>query len=86
MKYRFFKKTIPSGKSVKLFVLAIDEEKEELHEYLLSDGKLNETSELMKIMIDGFQNIDEIDEDEASSEFKDMGFDDAIKNLGEKDG
>jgi F0F1-type ATP synthase epsilon subunit len=86
MKYRFFKKTIPSGKSVKLFVLAIDEEKEELHEYLLSDGKLGETSELMKIMIDGFQNIDEIDEEEASSEFQDMGFDEAMKNIGEKDG
>jgi F0F1-type ATP synthase epsilon subunit len=82
MKKRFFTK----GEDVKLFYLIIDDEKKELHEYVLKDGKWEMTSELMKIMIDGFQGIREIDENEASNLYKDKGFEDAMKDLGDLNG
>jgi len=80
MKNRFFTK----GDNAKLFMLSIDEKKQELHEYFLSDGKWKETADLMKIMIDGFQGIDEIDEKKASKLYKDKGFDEAMSSIGEK--
>lgn len=82
MKKRFFTK----GEDVKLFYLIIDDEKKELHEYVLKDGKWEMTSELMKIMIDGFQGIREIDENEASNLYKDKGFEEAMRDLGDLNG
>ena len=82
MKNRFFTK----GENVKLFMLSIDDEKEELHEYFLSDGKWEQTADLMKIMIDGFQGIEEVDEKTASELYKDKGFDKAMSGLGNSDG
>lgn len=79
MKKRFFTK----GEDVKLFQLIIDDDKKELHEYVLKDGKWEMTSELMKIMIDGFQGIREIDENEASELYKDKGFEEAMNGLGD---
>jgi hypothetical protein len=82
MKNRFFTK----GENVKLFMLSIDDEKEELYEYFLSDGKWEETADLMKIIIDGFQGIEEIDEKKASELYRDKGFDKAMSGLGNSDG
>lgn len=86
MKYRFFTKTTPSGENVKLFLLAIDEEKEELDEYFLSNKAWEETSDLMKIMIDGFQGIREISQEEAMEIYKSSGLEDAMKKLGNTNG
>jgi hypothetical protein len=66
--------------------LSIDEEKEELHEYFLSNGKWEETTELMKIMIDGFQGIEEISQEEASKLYEDKGFEEAMKLVDGSDG
>jgi len=82
MKRRFFTK----GENTKLFMLSIDEEKEELHEYFLSNGKWEETTELMKIMIDGFQGIEEISQEEASKLYEDKGFEEAMKRVDGSDG
>lgn len=82
MKNRFFTK----GENTKLFMLSIDEEKEELHEYFLSDGKWKETADLMKIMIDGFQGIEEIDDKKASELYGDKGFDEAMSEMDDSDG
>jgi hypothetical protein len=82
MKNRFFTK----GDNAKLFMLSIDEEKEELHEYFLSNGKWEETSDLMKIMIDGFQGIEEIDEKKASELYKEKDFDKAMSSIGGENG
>lgn len=82
MKNRFFTK----GENVKLFMLSVDDEKEELFEYFLSDGKWEETADLMKIIIDGFQGIEEIDEKTASELYEDKGFDEAMSGLGNSDG
>ncbi len=86
MKYRFFTKTTPSGENVKLFLLAIDEEKEELDEYFLSNKTWEETSDLMKIMIDGFQGIREISQEEAMKIYKPSGLEDAMEKLGKTNG
>ena len=82
MKNRFFTK----GENVKLFMLSVDDEKEELYEYFLSDEKWEETADLMKIIIDGFQGIEEIDEKTASELYGDKGFDKAMSGLGNSDG
>jgi hypothetical protein len=82
MKNRFFTK----GENVKLFLLSIDEEKEELRECFLSNGKWEDTSDLMKIMIDGFNGIEEIDEKTASELYRDKGFDEAMSKFGGSDG
>jgi hypothetical protein len=82
MERRFFTK----GENTKLFMLSIDEEKEELHEYFLSNGKWEETTELMKIMIDGFQGIEEISQEEASKLYEDKGFEKAMKQVDGSDG
>ena len=82
MKNRFFIK----GENVKLFLLSIDEGKEELRECFLSNGKWEDTSDLMKIMIDGFNGIEEIDEKTASELYKDKGFDEAMSKFGGSDG
>jgi hypothetical protein len=82
VKNRFFTK----GENVKLFLLSIDEGKEELRECFLSNGKWEDTSDLMKIMIDGFNGIEEIDEKTASELYKDKGFDEAMSKFGGSDG
>jgi hypothetical protein len=78
MKKRFFTK----GKNAKLFVLFIDDVKKEMYEYVLTEDGLEETSDLMKIMIDGFQGIEEISEQKASEIYKDKGFKKAMNSLG----
>jgi hypothetical protein len=40
----------------------------------------------MKIMIDGFNGIEEIDEKTASELYKDKGFDEAMSKFGGSDG
>ena len=82
MKNRFFTK----GDNAKLFMLSIDEEKEELYEYFLSDGKWEETADLMKIIIDGFQGLEEINEGKASELYSDRGFDKAMSKIGTQNG
>jgi hypothetical protein len=78
MKKRFFTK----GENTKLFVLFIDDAKKEMYEYVLTEDGLEETSDLMKIMIDGFQGIEEISEQKASELYKDKGFKKAMNSLG----
>ena len=77
MKNRFFTK----GENVKLFLLSIDDVKGGLRECFLSNGKWEETSDLMKIMIDGFNGIEEIDKKTASELYKDKGFDEAMSRF-----
>ena len=55
----------PMGEHIKLFVLSIDDEKQELYETALVDGELVETSELMKNIVDGFQDMKEISMEDA---------------------
>jgi hypothetical protein len=53
------------GEHIKLFVLSVDDEKQELYETALVDGELVETSELMKNIVDGFQDMKEISMEDA---------------------
>ncbi len=55
----------PMGEHIKLFVLSVDDEKRELYETALVDGELVETSELMKNIVDGFQDMKEISMEDA---------------------
>jgi hypothetical protein len=55
----------PMGEHIKLFVLSVDDEKQELYETALVDGELVETSELMKNIVDGFQDMKEISMEDA---------------------
>lgn len=55
----------PMGEHIKLFVLSVDDEKQELYETALVDGELVETSELMKNIVDGFQDMKEINMEDA---------------------
>ena len=82
MKIRFFTK----GENVKLFILLINEKEKELYEYVLVDGELEETSDLMRIMIDGFQGIQEINEEKAMELYGDKGLSRAMKNIGKNNG
>lgn len=55
----------PMGEHIKLFILSVDDEKQELYETALVDGELVETSELMKNIVDGFQDMKEISMEDA---------------------
>jgi hypothetical protein len=77
MSIRFFTK----GNNTKLFMLAIDEEKEELRECFLSNGTWEDTSDLMDFLIKGSTEIDEIDEKTASELYKDKGFEEAMSKF-----
>jgi len=55
----------PMGEHIKLFVLSVDDEKRELYETALVDGELVETSELMKNIVNGFQDMKEISMEDA---------------------
>ena len=77
MEYRFFTKTSQNGEHIQLFLLATDEKEKELHELVLESNELKETSGFMKIMIDGMQDVDEIDKKKALELYE--GLDDAMK-------
>ena len=77
MSIRFFTK----GNNTKLFMLAIDDEKEELRECFLSDGTWEDTSDLMDLLVKGSTEIDEIDEKTASELYKDKGFEEAMSKF-----
>jgi hypothetical protein len=79
MKYRFFSRITPMGEHIKLFILALDDDKEEMYEVALVDGELTETSELMKNMIDGFQDMKEITQEDAMRFYEEDGAAEAMK-------
>ena len=72
MKYRFFTKIRPDGEHIKLYLLASNGNKKELHELVLEDGEFKETSAFMKIMIDGLQDVEEINQKKASELYEDL--------------
>ena len=72
MKYRFFTKMRPDGEHIKLYLLASNKKKKELHELVLEDGEFKETSAFMKIMIDGLQDVEEINQKKASELYEDL--------------
>ena len=78
MNFRFFSRTRPNGDPVALFVLAVDDENEEMYEVVLKNGKLVDTSELMKNIIDGFQDMKEISQEEAMKTYADSGIKEAF--------
>jgi hypothetical protein len=65
MRLRFFTKVKNNTDNVKLMVLVFDDAKKTLDEFELREGELIETSEVMKSLITGSTEIDEIDEEEA---------------------
>jgi hypothetical protein len=65
MRLRFFTKVKNNTDNVKLMVLIFDDAKKTLDEFELREGELIETSEVMKSLITGSTEIDEIDEEEA---------------------
>ncbi len=77
--FRFFSRVTPSGQHIKLFILAIDDDKEELYEVTLVDGELVETSELMNSMVNGFQDMEEINQEVAMRIYENDGAGEAIK-------
>ena len=77
MNIRFFTKRTHT----RLFMLAIDDEKEEIRECFLSDGTWEDTSDLMDLLIKGSTEIDKIDEKTASELYKDRGFSEAMSKF-----
>jgi len=65
MRLRFFTKVKNNTDNVKLMILIFDDAKKTLDEFELREGELIETSEVMKSLITGSTEIDEIDEEEA---------------------
>ena len=65
MRLRFFTKVKNNKDNVKLMVLIFDDAKKTLDEFELREGELIETSEVMKSLITGSTEIDEIDEEQA---------------------
>ena len=79
MKFRFFSRVTPAGEHIKLFILAIDDDKEELYEVTLVGGELVETSELMQSMVNGFQDMEEISQEDAMRIYENNGAAEAMK-------
>jgi hypothetical protein len=69
----------PMGEHIKLFILSVDDEKRELYETSLTDRELVETSELMKNMVDGFQDMKEISQEDAMRFYEEDGAAAAMK-------
>jgi hypothetical protein len=69
----------PMGEHIKLFILSVDDEKRELYETSLTDGELVETSELMKNMVDGFQDMKEISQEDATRFYEEENFAEVMK-------
>lgn len=67
------------GEHIKLFILALDDDKEEMYEVALVDGELTETSELMKNIVDGFQDMKEITQEDAMRFYEEDGAAEAMK-------
>ena len=65
MQFRFFTKTDGEGNHVKLMVLIVDDENEEIYEFKIINNKLVKTSEVMQSLIMGSTNIDEVSKEEA---------------------
>ena len=79
MKFRFFSRVTPAGEHIKLVILAIDDDKEELYEVTLVGGELVETSELMQSMVNGFQDMEEISQEDAMRIYENNGAAEAMK-------
>jgi hypothetical protein len=69
----------PMGEHIKLFVLSVDDEKRELYETALVDGELVETSELMKNIVDGLQDMNEISMEDATRFYEEENFAEVMK-------
>ena len=69
----------PMGEHIKLFVLSVDDEKRELYETALVDGELVETSELMKNIVDGFQDMKEISMEDAMRFYEEENIAEVLK-------
>lgn len=69
----------PMGEHIKLFVLSVDDDKRELYETALVDGELVETSELMKNIVDGFQDMKEISMEDAMKFYEEENFAEVMK-------
>lgn len=79
MRFRFFTKVKNNKDNVKLMVLIFDDAKKTLDEFELREGELIETSEVMKSLIAGSTEIDEIDEEEAQKLYPNIDIEDLLK-------
>ena len=79
MRFRFFSKVKNNKDNVKLMVLIFDDSKKTLDEFELREGELIETSEVMKSLIAGSTEIDEIDEEEAQKLYPNIDLEDLLK-------
>ena len=79
MRFRFFSKVKNNKDNVKLMVLIFDDSKKTLDEFELREGELIETSEVMKSLIAGSTEIDEIDEEEAQKLYPNIDIEDLLK-------
>ena len=79
MRFRFFTKVKNNKNNVKLMVLIFDDAKKTLDEFELREGELIETSEVMKSLIVGSTEIDEIDEEEAQKLYPNIDIEDILK-------
>lgn len=79
MRFRFFTKVKNNKDNVKLMVLIFDDSKKTLDEFELREGELIETSEVMKSLIAGSTEIDEIDEEEAQKLYPNIDIEDLLK-------
>ena len=79
MRFRFFTKVKNNKDNVKLMVLIFDDAKKTLVEFELREGELVETSEVMKSLIAGSTEIDEIDEEEAQKLYPNIDIEDLLK-------
>lgn len=79
MRFRFFTKVKNNKENVKLMVLIFDDSKKTLDEFELREGELIETSEVMKSLIAGSTEIDEIDEEEAQKLYPNIDIEDLLK-------
>ena len=79
MRFRFFTKVKNNKDNVKLMVLIFYDAKKTLDEFELREGELVETSEVMKSLIAGSTEIDEIDEEEAQKLYPNIDIEDLLK-------
>lgn len=78
MRFRFFLRTRPNGDPLNLFILAFDDDNQEMFELMFNNGEFKETTDLMKNIIDGFQDMKEITEKEAMSIYAKDGLKEAL--------
>lgn len=80
MEFRYFSRVTPGDKHIKLFVLAVDDKNQEMYEVALEKGKFVDTSELMKVIIDGSQDLEEISKKEAMDIYSGAGVEKAFED------